>query len=101
MLTGYRVATPQLNNVKGAFNLQSSGQLNNTCNFYKNLHDKKLIQSKNFKCEGTLIDPGQQGHQGTQQSGSGSGGDKKGAAPKVSAVNGALGLAAMAAVVLF
>ncbi|EOA85783.1 cell wall protein Ecm33 [Exserohilum turcicum] len=95
------VATPQLNNVKGAFNLQSSGQLNNTCNFYKNLHDKKLIQSKNFKCEGTLIDPGQQGHQGTQQSGSGSGGDKKGAAPKVSAVNGALGLAAMAAVVLF
>lgn len=93
------VSTPELNNVKGAFNLQSSGQLNDTCDFYKNLHDKKLIQSKNFKCEGTLIDPGQQGHQGTQQNGSG--GDKKGAAPKVSAVNGALGLAAMAAVVLF
>ena len=99
MLTRCSVSTPELNNVKGAFNLQSSGQLNDTCDFYKNLHDKKLIQSKNFKCEGTLIDPGQQGHQGTQQNGSG--GDKKGAAPKVSAVNGALGLAAMAAVVLF
>jgi hypothetical protein len=92
------VQTPELNSVKGAFNLQSSGQLNDTCDFYKDLHKKKLIQSKDYTCEGTLIDPGQQGHDGTKQSGSG---DKASAAPSLSPVNSALGLAAMAAVYFF
>jgi hypothetical protein len=92
------VSTPKLDNVKGAFNLQSSGQLNDTCDFYKDLHSKKLIQSKDYTCEGTLIDPGQQGHDGTKQSGSG---DKANAAPSLSPVNSALGLAAMAAVYFF
>jgi uncharacterized alkaline shock family protein YloU len=92
------VSTPKLDNVKGAFNLQSSAQLNDTCDFYKDLHSKKLIQSKDFTCEGTLIDPGQQGHEGTKQSGSGA---QKGAASSLSPVNGALGLAAMAAVLFF
>lgn len=92
------VQTPELNSVKGAFNLQSSGQLNDTCDFYKDLHKKKLIQSKDYTCEGTLIDPGQQGHDGTKQNGSG---DKANAAASLSPVNGALGLAAMAAVLFF
>lgn len=98
LLTSVSVETPELDNVKGAFNLQSSGQLNGTCDFYKNLHNKKLIESKNFVCQGTLIDPGQQGHQGTQQ---GSSGDKKSAAAPISPVNSALGLAAMVAVLFF
>lgn len=92
------VQTPELNSVKGAFNLQSSGQLNDTCDFYKDLHKKKLIQSKDYTCEGTLIDPGQQGHDGTKQNGSG---DKANAAASLSPVNCALGLAAMAAVLFF
>jgi hypothetical protein len=98
LLISCSVSTPKLDNVKGAFNLQSSGQLNDTCDFYKDLHSKKLIQSKDYTCEGTLIDPGTQGHDGTKQSGSG---DKKGAATSLSPVNGALGLAAMVAVLFF
>jgi len=93
------VQTPKLDNVKGAFNLQSSAQLNDTCDFYKNLHKKKLIQSKDYTCEGTLVDPGMQGHDGTKQGDGDS--DSTGAASSLSAVNGALGLAAMAAVLLF
>ena len=58
-------------------------------------HGKKLIEGK-FFCKGKLVDPGQQGNKPTSQSGS----DKTGAATSLSAVNGALGLAAMAAVFL-
>jgi hypothetical protein len=81
--------------VKGTFNLQSTGNVNESCAFYQPLKDKKLIEGK-FFCKGKLVDPGQQGNKPTSQSGS----DKTGAATSLSAVNGALGLAAMAAVFL-
>ncbi|KAF1940167.1 hypothetical protein EJ02DRAFT_456226 [Clathrospora elynae] len=88
------VETPELNSVKGAFNLQSTDNVTESCSFYKPLHDKKFIQG-GYKCEGKLVDPAGQGHTGTKQPG-----DKTGAATSLSAVNGALGLAAMAAVLL-
>jgi len=90
------VATPSLDSVKGTFNLQSTGNVNESCAFYQPLKDKKLIEGK-FFCKGKLVDPGQQGNKPTSQSGSS---DKTGAATSLSAVNGALGLAAMAAVFL-
>lgn len=90
------VETPELDSVKGAFNLQSTGNITEACAFYKPLKDKKLIQGKYF-CQGKLVDPGQQGSNPTSQSGSDT---KTGAATSLSAVNGALGLAAMAAVFL-
>lgn len=89
------VSTPQLNDVRGTFNIQSSENITESCNFYKNLKSKKLIAGS-YKCDGTLSNPGMQG-----TSGGTSTADKKGAATTLSAVNGALGLAAMAAVFLF
>ncbi|XPT00931.1 cell wall protein Ecm33 [Ascochyta lentis] len=92
------VETPKLNSVKGAFNLQSTGNISDVCaNFYKPLKDKKFIQSNKYLCQGALVNPGQSGSKPTSQSGSD---DKTGAATTLSAVNGALGLAAMAAVFL-
>jgi len=91
------VETPVLDSVKGAFNLQSTDNVTATCAFYQPLKSKKLIQG-GYKCVGKLIDPAGEGHTGTKQGGSG---DKTGAATTLSAVNGALGLAAMAAVLLF
>jgi hypothetical protein len=44
MLIPHRVETPVLNNVAGAFNLQSSDNVTQACTFYKPLKDKKLIQ---------------------------------------------------------
>lgn len=66
------------------------------CAFYKPLKDKKLIRGGYF-CRGKVEDPGQEGHKPKDQSGST--GQSGGAT--ASAVNGALGLAALAAVLLF
>ncbi|KAL1597457.1 cell wall protein Ecm33 [Nothophoma quercina] len=90
------VETPSLDSVKGAFNLQSTDNITEACAFYKPLKDKKLIEGKYF-CQGKLVNPGQEGSKPTSQSDSSS---KTGAATSLSAVNGALGLAAMAAVFL-
>lgn len=91
------VETPSLDSVKGAFNLQSTGNVSDACaNFYKPLKDKKLIQGK-FYCEGKLVNPGTNGNKPTSQSDSNT---QTGAATTLSAVNGAFGLAAMAAVFL-
>jgi ribosomal protein L28 len=89
-----KVQTPKLDSVKGTFNLQSSDNVTEACNFYKPLKDKKLIEGGYF-CKGKVADPGTQGHKPTDQSGS-----KQNAASGLSAMNGALGLAAMAAVLL-
>ena len=96
MLTTASVTTPKLNSVSGAFNLQSTDNVTETCKTYKPLKDKKLIEG-GYRCEGKLIDPAGEGHKGTKQ---GDSDDKTGAATTLSAVNGALGLAAMAAVLL-
>lgn len=90
-----KIDTPKLESVKGAFNLQSSDNITEPCKFYQNLKDKKLIQGSYF-CRGKLVDPSTQGTKPKDQSGS----SQKGAASTLSAVNGALGLAAMAAVFL-
>ncbi|KAF2035566.1 hypothetical protein EK21DRAFT_96778 [Setomelanomma holmii] len=88
------VETPKLNNVKGAFNLQSSENITEACNFYQPLKDKKLILGK-YLCKGKLVDPSVAGTTPKEQ-----GGSKASAASTLSATNGALGLAAMAAVFL-
>jgi hypothetical protein len=95
LLTPASVSTPKLNSVSGAFNLQSTDNVTETCATYKPLKEKKLIEG-GYRCEGKLIDPAGEGHKGTKQGD----GDKTGAATTLSAVNGALGLAAMAAVLL-
>jgi hypothetical protein len=94
MLIYHRVDTPVLNNVAGAFNLQSSDNVTQSCTFYKPLKDKKLIQGS-YVCRGKLVNPSTEGSKPTEQSG-----NKQSAAGTLSAVNGALGLAAMAAVFL-
>lgn len=88
------VSTPKLDSVKGAFNVQSSDNVTDSCGFYDNLHSKKLIQGE-YLCKGKLENPSTEGTKPKSQ-----GGDKKGAASTLSAMNGALGLAAMAAVFL-
>ncbi|KAF1849877.1 uncharacterized protein K460DRAFT_411682 [Cucurbitaria berberidis CBS 394.84] len=90
-----KVETPKLESVKGAFNLQSTDNITEACDFYKSLQQKKWLQGKYF-CRGKVEDPGTAGHTPKDQSGS----SKKSAATSLSAVNGALGLAAMAAVLL-
>jgi hypothetical protein len=90
-----QIETPKLDDVKGAFNLQSTDNVTAACAFYKPLKDKKLIRGAYF-CRGKVEDPGTQGHKPKDQSG-----NKTGAGSTLSAVNGALGLAAMAAVLLF
>jgi len=90
------VETPKLNDVAGAFNLQSTDNVTAACAFYQPLKDKKLIRG-GFFCRGKVADPGQQGHKPTDQSGTGK---KSSGASSSSAVNGALGLAALAAVLL-
>jgi hypothetical protein len=50
-----------LNDVKGAFNIQSTGDVQGTCdNTFKPLHDKGKIQGKYF-CQGSVANPGGQG----------------------------------------
>lgn len=91
------VETPKLDDVRGTFNLQSTGNVTEDCAFYKNLKDDKKIQGP-FFCKGRVIDPGQEGHKPEEQEDSGE--EKEGAASSLSAQNGALGLAALAAVLL-
>lgn len=55
------VQTPALNDVKGAFNLQSTGDVDKVCtDFYKPLADKDKIQG-HFECKGKLEEVGGQG----------------------------------------
>jgi len=90
-----KVETPKLDEVKGAFNIQSSDNITDSCNPYRALQKKKLIQGK-FKCAGDLDNPSTEGTNGN----AGNSPKKEGAASTLSAMNGALGLAAMAAVFL-
>ena len=90
-----KVETPKLKNVTGTFNLQSTADISAACNdFYQPLKDKKGIRGK-FTCKGELVDPKTEGKTGTSKNN-----DKEGAAPSVYAQNGALALAALAAVFL-
>jgi hypothetical protein len=93
-LTSNSIETEKLNFVKGAFNLQSTSNVSEACDYYQGLKDKKIINGK-FFCRGKVEDPGEEGHKPTDQ-----GGKKASSATTLSAVNGAFGLAAMAAVFL-
>ncbi|KAF2872556.1 hypothetical protein BDV95DRAFT_570058 [Massariosphaeria phaeospora] len=90
-----KVETPKLADVKGAFNLQSTGDVTEACNGYKSMKDKKAIKGKYF-CEGKVETPG---GEGTGSAGKNND-DKEGAASSLNVQNGALALAAMAAVFL-
>jgi hypothetical protein len=68
-----------------------------TCDYYDAMRKKKTIQGK-YKCEGKLENPA---GEGSNKGDNGDNNGPKGAASSLSAVNGALGLAAMAAVLLF
>lgn len=56
-----KIATPVLNDVKGAFNLQSTGDVQEVCDkFYKPLKNKEKIRGK-YECVGQVEKPGGQG----------------------------------------
>lgn len=62
---------PKLDYVKGVFNLQSEGDLGNTCDAYKKLNDQNKVGPKNkFKCEGKLQKAGNAGTSSGSQSSS-------------------------------
>ncbi|KAF2201993.1 GPI-anchored cell wall organization protein Ecm33 [Delitschia confertaspora ATCC 74209] len=90
------VQTPALNDVKGAFNLQSTGDVQKQCDeFYKPLKNKGKIQGY-YECKGEVVKPG---GQGTTPTVSGSGPKKTGAASALNvqsnaAAMGLMGLAA-------
>jgi hypothetical protein len=86
------VKTPQLESVKGTFRLRSTDNITEDCKTYK---DAKLTKGK-FACDGKVVDPDSKSNDKKD----GSGSDSTGAASTLNAVNGAFGLAAMAAVLL-
>jgi hypothetical protein len=91
-----KIATPQLNDVKGAFNLQSTGDVQDVCDkFYKPLKNKDKIRGK-YQCVGRVEKPG---GQDTTPTVTGSKSQKTGAASSLNvqsnaAAMGLMGLAA-------
>lgn len=91
------VSLPSLNDVKGAFNLQSTGDIQSTCdNTFKPLKSQGKIQGK-YVCVGEVAKPG---GEGTTPTVTGTGGTTKktGAASALNAPgNAAVGLMGLAA----
>jgi hypothetical protein len=58
-----KISTPNLNFVKGVFNLQStSGDIQQNCtDFYDPLRDKGRLPKTKYECKGSLTDPGTAG----------------------------------------
>jgi hypothetical protein len=85
--------------VKGVFNLQSTGDIGSICSdFYDPLKSKGKLQKGKYVCEGKLEEASTAGS--TPKSGSGSGGDDKGAAVGLAIPSLSLGLVGLAAVLL-
>lgn len=57
MLIPFSVELPKLADVRGAFNLQSSGDLNNTCSNFKSLAGSNNVIKGTFTCSGAVEDP--------------------------------------------
>lgn len=94
-----KVETPSLDLVKGVFNLQSTGDIGSICSdFYDPLKSKGKLQKGKYVCEGKLEEASTAGS--TPKSGSGSGGDDKGAAVGLAIPSLSLGLVGLAAVLL-
>lgn len=88
-----KVALPALNDVKGAFNIQSTGDIQETCDTdFKPLKSKSKIQGK-YECVGSVEKPG---GAGTTPTTTGANSKKTGAAVAVSVKSGSL-LAGLAA----
>ncbi|KAF2740693.1 GPI-anchored cell wall organization protein Ecm33 [Polyplosphaeria fusca] len=91
------VELPALNDVKGAFNLQSTGDIQKACDdSFQPLKDKGKIQG-NFVCKGSVANPGGEGSTPTV---TGAGAKKTGAASALSIDTNALGLVGLAAAFL-
>jgi hypothetical protein len=86
------VKTPKLDSVKGTFRLRSTDNITEDCKTYK---DAKLTKGK-MSCDGKVADPDSKS---SAKKGDGDS-DSTGDASTLKAVNGAFGLAAMAAVFL-
>lgn len=88
-----KVDLPALNYVKGAFNIQSTGDIQKTCDdVFKPLESKDKIKG-DYKCVGSVEKPGGEGTTPTQTAGNAK---KTGAAVAISVENSAL-LAGLAA----
>jgi hypothetical protein len=89
-----KISTPTLNFVKGAFNLQSTGDIQGTCDdFYQPLKDDGKLAGK-YTCRGKLDDPG------TAESTPTSSSKPTGAASPLGVQNTYLGLTGLLAVFL-
>ncbi|KAF2117768.1 GPI-anchored cell wall organization protein Ecm33 [Lophiotrema nucula] len=92
-----KLEIPALNDVKGAFNVQSTGDVQQTCDSdFKPLKDKGKIQGKYF-CQGSVANPG---GEGTTPVATGAGAKKTGAASSLNVDANALGLIGLAAAFL-
>jgi hypothetical protein len=93
-----KLSIPSLNDVKGAFNVQSTGDVQQTCDSdFQPLKDKGKIQGK-FVCKGSVANPG---GEGTTPTPTGSGAKKTNAASPLSIDTNAFGLIGLAAAFLF
>lgn len=93
-LTAFRVELPALHDVKGAFNIQSTGDIQQTCDStFKPLKSKGNIQGS-YTCKGSVANPG---GQGSTPIVTGSNGKPSGAASAVNLDSNMLGLAGLAA----
>jgi hypothetical protein len=56
-----KIELPSIDNIQGAFNIQSTGDVQGTCDdFFQPLHDKSKIQG-DFVCVGSVENPGGEG----------------------------------------
>ncbi|KAF2707057.1 GPI-anchored cell wall organization protein Ecm33 [Pleomassaria siparia CBS 279.74] len=92
-----KLEIPSLTDVTGAFNIQSTGDIQSTCdNDFKALKSSQHIQGK-YQCIGEVSNPG--GLDSTPTA-TGSGSKKTGAASPLNVQTGALGLGVFAAIFL-
>ena len=101
-LTSFRIETPSLENVKGVFNLQSTGNIGDVCEkFYQPLKDKGRLQKDKYVCEGKLEKANTAGNAHGPSSGNGGNkDDKEGAAVGLAVPSISLGLVGLFAVLL-
>jgi hypothetical protein len=94
------VDTPALENVKGVFNLQSTGDIGNVCaDFYDPLRNKGRLPKGKYVCRGKL-EEAQTAGQTPDAGGSNSDGGDKGAAVGLTVPTFALGLVGLIAAML-
>jgi len=93
------VSLPSLNQVGGSFNIQSTGDIQNTCDTVFKPMSGKQIQGK-YQCVGKVVNPGGIDNTPTT-TGTGNNSKPTGAAASVQVQHGLLGLAGLAAAAFF